>query len=226
MRLGVLFSGGKDSTLALHKAAEKEEVVCLITLVSENKESFMFHTPNIDVTALQAEAMGLPLIKKVTKGKPEEELKDLEEAIAQAVKDCKIEGVVTGAVESAYQSKRIQRICNRLNISCISPLWKKNQKALLEELVAKGFKVIISGVFAYPLDESWLGKEIDKELIERLSLLGKEFGLSVAGEGGEIETTVLDAPLFKKKIEILDSAVEAKGNSGVFIIKKARLAPK
>jgi diphthine-ammonia ligase len=226
MRLGVLFSGGKDSTLALHKAAEKEEVVCLITLVSENKESLMFHTPNIDVTALQAEAMGLPLIKKVTEGKPEEELKDLEEAIAQAVNCFKIEGVVTGAVESAYQSKRIQSICDRLNVSCISPLWKKNQKALLEELVAKGFKVIISGVFAYPLDESWLGKEIDKELIERLSLLGKEFGLSVAGEGGEIETTVLDAPLFKKKIEILDSAVEAKGNSGVFIIKKARLAPK
>jgi diphthine-ammonia ligase len=226
MRLGVLFSGGKDSTLALHKVAEKEEIVCLITLVSENKESLMFHTPNIDITVLQAEAIGLPLIKKMTEGKPEEELKDLKEAIAQAVNCFKIEGVVTGAVESAYQSKRIQSICDRLNVSCFSPLWKKNQKALLEELVAKGFKVIISGVFAYPLDESWLGKEIDNELIERLSLLGKEFGLSVAGEGGEIETTVLDAPLFKKKIEILDSAVEAKGNSGVFIIKRARLAPK
>jgi diphthine-ammonia ligase len=225
MKVGVLFSGGKDSTLALHKAAEKEEVVCLITLVSENEESFMFHTPNIDITALQAEAMGLPLIKKATKGKPEEELKDLEEAIAQAIRDFKIEGVVTGAVESAYQSKRIQAICDRLNVLCISPLWKKNQKALLEELVAEGFKVIISGVFAYPLDESWLGKEIDNELIERLSLLGEKFGLSVAGEGGEIETTVLDAPLFKKKIEILDFTIEAKGNSGVFIIKKARLAP-
>ena len=226
MRLGVLFSGGKDSTLALHEAAEKEEIACLITLVSENKESYMFHTPNIDVTALQAEAMGLPLIKKMTEGKPEEELKDLEEAIAQAIKDWKIAGVVTGAVESTYQSKRIQSICNRLNISCFSPLWKKNQKALLEELVAKGFKVIISGVFAYPLDESWLGKEIDNELIERLLPLGKEFGLSVAGEGGEIETTVLDAPLFKKKIEILDSAVEAKGNSGVFMIKRAQLVSK
>jgi ABC transporter with metal-binding/Fe-S-binding domain ATP-binding protein len=226
MRLGVLFSGGKDSTLALHKAAEKEEVVCLITLVSENKESFMFHTPNIDITVLQAEAMGLPLIKKETKGKPEKELKDLEEAIAQAVNCFKIEGVVTGAVESAYQAKRIQSICNQLNISCFSPLWKKNQKALLEELVAKGFKVIISGIFAYPLDKSWLGKEVDNELIERLSLLGEEFGLSVAGEGGEIETTVLDAPLFKKKIEILGSTIEAKGNSGVFIIKKSRLAPK
>ena len=226
MRLGVLFSGGKDSTLALHKAAKKQEVVCLITLVSENKESYMFHTPNIDLTTLQSEALGLPLIEKVTEGKPEAELKDLEEAIAQAVNRFRIEGVVTGAVESVYQYTRIQKICERLNISCLNPLWKKNQQALLEELVSKGFKVIISGVFAYPLDKSWLGKEIDKEIIERLVLLGKEFGLSVSGEGGEIETTVLDAPLFKKKIEILDSAVEAKGNAGVFIIKKARLAPK
>jgi len=64
MKLGVLFSGGKDSTFALHKAAEKEEVVCLITLVSENKESFMFHTPNIDVTALQAEASVCLLSRK------------------------------------------------------------------------------------------------------------------------------------------------------------------
>src|SRR4030067_3535114 len=176
MKLGVLFSGGKDSTLALHKAEKKEEIVCLITLVSENKESYMFHTPNIDITVLQAEALGLPQIKKVTEGKPEEELKDLEEAIAQSVKRFKIEGVVTGAVESVYQSKRIQSICDRLKVSCLNPLWKKNQQALLEELVAEGFKVIVSGVFAYPLDKSWLGKQIDKELIERLRLLGKKVG--------------------------------------------------
>jgi len=226
MRLGVLFSGGKDSTLALHKAAEKLEVVCLITLVSENTESFMFHTPNIDVTALQAEALGLPLIRKVTEGKPEEELKDLEEAIAQAVKDFNIDGVVTGAVESVYQAARIQQICNRLGVWCVNPLWKRNQKALLEETVAEGFKTVISGVFAYPLDKSWLGKQIDENMIEKLMVLSETYGLSPSGEGGEIETTVLDAPLFKKKIEVLDSEVEAQGNSGVFRIKQARLTKK
>src|SRR3990170_202486 len=104
MRLGVLFSGGKDSTFALHVAAQKEEVACLITVVSKNEESFMFHTPNIDITILQAEALGLPLIQKATEGKREEELKDLKEAITQAVRDCGIEGVVSGAIESVYQS--------------------------------------------------------------------------------------------------------------------------
>jgi diphthine-ammonia ligase len=226
MKLGVLFSGGKDSTLALHKAAEKEEVACLITLVSQNMESFMFHTPNIDVTALQAEALGLPLIRRMTKGEKEKELHDLEEAIAQAIERFGIEGVVSGAVESVYQSERIQRICHRLGVWCFNPLWKKNQKALLEEIVDNNFKAIISGVFAYPLDESWLGKEIDDEMIAKLVLLEEEFGLSPSGEGGEIETTVLDAPLFKKEIRILEYKVEARGNSGVFIIKRSQLMPK
>jgi len=226
MRLGVLFSGGKDSTFALHKAAEKAEVVCLITLVSENKESYMFHTPNIDVTALQAEALALPLIRQLTAGKPEEELDDLDAAITRAVKDFNIDTVVTGAVESVYQAARIQQICNRLGVWCVNPLWKKNQKALLEETVAEGFQTIISGVFAYPLDEKWLGKQIDKDLIEKLVALSEEYGLSPSGEGGEIETTVLDAPLFKKKIVILSSEVEAQGNSGVFKIKEARLTKK
>src|SRR5665648_419650 len=111
MRLGILFSGGKDSTFALHLAAEKEEVACLITVVSKNKESYMFHTPNIDVTTLQAKALGLPLVSMVTEGKKEEELADLEAAIAEAKEKFQIEGVVTGAVESVYQASRVQRIC-------------------------------------------------------------------------------------------------------------------
>jgi len=226
MRLGVLFSGGKDSTLALHMAAKHEEVTCLITLVSKNPESYMFHTPNIDLTKLQAEALSLPLISRVTEGKKEEELKDLEQAITEAITQHDIEGVVTGAVESVYQASRIQRICHLLDVWCFNPLWKKNQRLLLEEIVQKGFNVTISGIFAYPLDESWLGKTLDKDMIEKLVALGKEFGLSPSGEGGEIETSVLDAPLFKRRIEILDSEAEARGNSGVYRIKKARLTSK
>ena len=226
MRLGVLFSGGKDSTLALHLAAEKEEVVCLITVVSKNPESYMFHTPNIDVTALQAEALGLPLVSVITEGRKEEELAELEKAIAEAKSKFQIDGVVTGAVESVYQASRVQRICSRLDVWCFNPLWKHDQKALLETLVEKKFKVVISGIFAYPLDEKWLGKQVDAQVIARLVELQGQYGISPSGEGGEIETTVLDAPMFKKKIEILESSVEAKGNCGVFQIKQARLVSK
>ncbi len=226
MKLGVLFSGGKDSTLALHKAAEKEEVACLITLRSKNPESYMFHTPNIDLTALQAEALDLPLLTKLTEGKKEEELADLKVAIAEAAAEFRIEGVVTGAVESVYQAERVQRVCNQLDLWCFNPLWKSDQRTLLEEVVEKSFKAIISGVFAYPLDASWLGKEIDAEVIARLVALQQQFGISPSGEGGEIETTILDAPLFKRKIQILDHSAEWMGSSGVFRIKNVQLVPK
>jgi ABC transporter with metal-binding/Fe-S-binding domain ATP-binding protein len=226
MRVGVLFSGGKDSTLALMKAMETEEVVCLITVVSRNRESYMFHTPNIWLTKLQAEAIGLPLMRIETEGKQEEELEDLKKVMQEAHEKYQIEGVVTGAIESAYQSQRIQKICDDLRLCCVNPLWKRNQIELLEELVAKGFQVIISGVFAYPLDKSWLGKEIDKTLIEKLAQLQKQFGVSPSGEGGEIETTVLDAPFFRKKISILNSEIVEKGNSGVLIIKDVEMCEK
>jgi diphthine-ammonia ligase len=226
MKLGVLFSGGKDSTLALHIAAEYETVACLVTLKSMNPESYMFHTPNIDVTRLQAEALNLPILTQTTEGRKEEELRDLKQAIISAVSQFQIKGIVTGAVESVYQSTRIQRICHHLNLWCFNPLWKRNQRELLEELIAKRFKVIISGIFAYPLDETWLGKQLDPEMISKLTKMENEFGISPSGEGGEIETTVLDAPRFKQKIEILRHTQEAKGNSGIINITEARLAAK
>jgi len=222
MRVGVLFSGGKDSTLALSKAMKEHEVVCLITIISKNTESFMFHTPNIEITKLQAESIGLPLIQRITEGKKEEELEDLRKAVVEAKENYRIDGIVTGAVESVYQSKRIQKICDDLDLQCINPLWRMDQEKLLEEIVENNFKVIISGIFAYPLDEKWLGKQIDKEMIKELVKLKEKYQVSPSGEGGEIETTVLDAPFFKKIIDILDFEIKAKENSGVFIIKKAR----
>ena len=186
----------------------------------------MFHTPNINLTTLQAQALRLPLVTQVTEGNKEEELADLEQAINQAVKQFHLEGIVTGAVESVYQSERVQRICHSLDLWCFNPLWKKNQKVLLEELIIRGFKVIISGIFAYPLDGKWLGKQIDTDIIHKLIQLQSEYGISPSGEGGEIETTVLDAPLFQKRIKILSSKVETRGNSGVLRIEQAWLAPK
>jgi diphthine-ammonia ligase len=224
MRLGVLYSGGKDSNYALFK--EKNNVVCLISVISKNKESFMFHTPNIHLVELQAEAIGLPLLQKITEGKKEEELEDLKAVIKEAKAKFKLDGIVTGAIESKYQADRIQKICDDLNLKCVNPLWHKDQVELLDELLKHKFEVIISGVFAYGLDKSLLGKELDRNMITKLVSLKEKYKINPAGEGGEIETTVLDAPFFNKRIEILESEINAKEDSGIFIIKKAKLAAK
>ena len=224
MKLGVLYSGGKDSTLALIKAQKYHEIACLISIVSENKESYMFHTPNIDITLLQSQALELPLVRVVTKGEKEKELEDLKKAIAEAKKRFQIEGVVTGAVRSTYQASRIQRICHELGLWCFNPLWLKDQVELLYEVVEKELHAIISGVFAEPLDASFLGAEIDIKMVQRLAKLAHM--INPAGEGGEIETTVLDAPVFKKKIEITKSDMQYAKFSGVFDIIDAKLVTK
>ncbi|MBD3388305.1 MAG: TIGR00289 family protein [Candidatus Altiarchaeales archaeon] len=226
MKVGVLFSGGKDSAYALYKALDKEDVVCLITIVSENPESYMFHTPNIALTELQAEAMGMPLVKVATDGVKEEELEDLKKAIETAKVKYGIEGVVTGAVESVYQGERVQRVCDELGLWCFNPLWKMDQIQLLEDILEFGFEVIVSGVFAEPFTREWLGRRVGPEAIDELEKMGEEHMISPSGEGGEIETTVLDAPFFNRRIEVTDSRREFKGISGAYHISDARLADK
>jgi ABC transporter with metal-binding/Fe-S-binding domain ATP-binding protein len=226
MKLGVLFSGGKDSTLAMMKAMKEHEVVCLVTLVSENTASYMFHTANIHVTEIQAEALGLPLLVAKTKGEKEIELADLKNAIAEAQDKYKIEGIVTGALKSVYQAGRIQKICDELGLVCFNPLWQMDQVELLNEVVASGMKVIISGVFAEPLGKELLGRFIDEKMIQTLSKAAETHKINPAGEGGEIETTVLDCPIFRKKITIKKSSIEYKDFAGIYRIEEAVLEPK
>jgi len=196
MNLAVLFSGGKDSTLALFKASKLHKISCLITLDSENPESYMFHTP-INQVEILAKRLKLPLIKQKTKGKKELELKDLKKAISLAIKKYKIQGVVTGAVASTYQSSRIQIICNELNINCFNPLWQRDQIELLDELIENNFKFKIIKIAADGLDDSWLNKIIDKESLPDLIKLSKKHKFNPAGEGGEYESEIISCPLFK-----------------------------
>ncbi len=207
MKLGILFSGGKDSTYSAWLAKRNGyELTCLISIFSENPESYMFHTPSIDRTKEQAKVMEIPLIIQKTEGNKEEELNDLEKAIEKAKKKYKIQGIISGAIQSVYQASRIQKICDKLNLECFNPLWQKNEKEYLSELIQNKFKIIITGVFAYPLNESWIGKEINQEF-------NKKYGISYAGEGGEFETFVLNCPLFKRELKIINRKISSTGEN-------------
>ena len=226
MELAVLLSGGKDSHLAMFRAMKHHEISCLISIESENKESYMFHVPNIHITELQAKAMEIPLIKQVTKGEKEGELDDLKVAIEKAIDEYGIEGVVSGAIRSTYQASRIQKICKDLDIWCFNPLWLEDEETILKELIDNGFEVIITGVFSYPFEKDMLGKKIDENMIELLRKTKKLYGISLVGEGGEFETTVLDAPFYKRRIKIIESEISYSNYSGMLIIKKAKLVKK
>ncbi len=224
MKTAVLFSGGKDSCLALFYALKSTDVKCLITLVSENPASYMFHTPNIILAEKQAESIGLPIIIEKTKGEKEVELKDLEIAIEKAKEKYKIEGIFTGALASVYQTSRIQKICNGLNLECINPLWHKDPEQHWKELLKEKFVIIITSVSTHGLDRKWLGKIIDNESFNELKTLSKKFQFNLGFEGGEAETFVINAPFFKKRMEIIKARKEWKEDSGEYIIEKIKLS--
>ena len=227
-RLGALFSGGKDSTYAIDLMKKHNyDVNCLITIKSENQDSYMFHTPNINVTSIQAESMNIPLIEQTTKGNKEEELIDLKQAILNAKNLYQIEGVITGAVFSNYQRERVEKICDELGLTVFSPLWHKNQDELMDELLKNNYKIIFSSIAALGLDKSWLGHEITDKDVIKLKKLNSDIGLHSAGEGGEFESLVLDCPLFNKKIEITESDINEENEyTAKMTVKNVKLVPK
>jgi diphthine-ammonia ligase len=217
-----LFSGGKDSMLALHKVIELGiKIDLLITMKSVNKESYMFHYPNVDFSKLQAEALSIKQVFGATEGEKEKELKDLEQIFIEN----NVKLLVTGATYSKYQADRINAIAKKLEIEHMAPLWHIEPLDELNELTEK-YNVIMTSVSAEGLDTSLLGKRIDIEMVEKLIDANKQHGINLLFEGGEAETFVLDAPLFKKKIIIERAHIEKKGENGVYLIDKAALVPK
>ena len=201
--IAALLSTGKDSIYALHLMERQGyEVRCLITIQSKNPDSFMFHTPTVELAKLQARAMGKKLIIVRTSGEKEKELAELEKGILVAKKIFRVEGVCSGALFSNYQRERIERICEDLGLRSFSPLWHMPQQEYIEKLEAEGFDSIISKIACYGLNQTWLGRRIDSNATKELAVLEKKFKINVAGEGGEYESLVLDAPLFKQKLAV------------------------
>jgi diphthine-ammonia ligase len=223
MNVAVLISGGKDSALALHHAMKAGyNIKCLVTMVPQRPDSWMFHYPNIHLTDLFAKAAGFPLVKADTSGIKEKELDDLKALLGTL----DVEGVVSGAVFSQYQKTRIDRLCEELRLASIAPLWQRDPSELLTEIIELGFHVIFTGVYAHGLDRGWLGRLIDKEALDDLVELNSKYQLSIIGEGGEYETLVLDAPYFKKRIQILKSRIIWEGSSGYLLVEDAELEAK
>ena len=222
MKLAALVSGGKDSVFAMYKAIQDgHNITDLITIKSQNPNSYMYHTPNIHLTDLLSKVSGIPLLVEGSTGEKELELEDLERALHKV----DVEGVVLGAIESEYQASRVERICNQLGLDVYAPLWHQDSEMLLREMI-KVLDILITHVAAFGLNESWLGRKMDEKTIEDLKILSQRYGIHMAGEGGEYETLVIDAPFFSKKIELVTTKKKWYDDHGTLEILKTRLKDK
>lgn len=223
MRLASLFSGGKDSTYATHLAAEGgDEVAYLVTMLPRRDDSWMFHTVNIHLAPILAEALGIECVVRETGGEKKKELRDLRDVL----EGLDVDGLVTGAIASTYQKSRVDSICDELGLRHVVPLWGRGGLEMLLEMLSAKMVIVVVAVAALGLDQGWLGRVLDSEAVGELDDLSRRFGVNVCGEGGEMETLVLDAPWFRDRLEVLKAKTEWDGVRGSYVVEEARLVPK
>ncbi len=220
MRLASLYSGGKDSTFAMYLAEQMgHEIPYMVNIMPEDEASWIFHTPNLGIVPLMAESMGRELITAPSTGTEEGDM----EGLRSALEGLDIEGVVTGAVWSDYQWDRMNIVCGDLGLKVISPLWRKDQDMVMDDLISSGIRAVIVGCYAEGLGEEWLGRELNREAVEELKSLRDRYGISIMGEGGEYESLTLDSPMHSRPIDIMGyENVWTKG-SGTMKVTSARL---
>ena len=221
MQVAALFSGGKDSTYAVYAAQQRGwDVTHLISIRPADPASMLYHVPNLHVTPLLAEAMGIPLIVEDAGEGEDAEL----DAMRRAIRRTGASAILVGAIASDYQHRRVNRVGHELGVRVFAPLWRRRPEDLLADYLAARMDIRFSAVSAEGLDASWLGRTLDDLAVRDLLRLGDQVGLHPCGEGGEYETLVLHAPNFRRRLAVVAAESVWEGTSGRWIVKDAHLA--
>ena len=210
-----LYSGGKDSSFSLYVAEQMgHDIPYLVNVVPEDRASWIFHTPNLNVVPAIAEAMGKELILGRSTGEEDSDM----EGLRQALDGLDIDGIVTGAVWSDYQWDRMNIVCSDLGLRFFAPMWRKDQDYLMEQMIDAGVEAVIVGCYAEGFDESWLGRPLNHETLADLRKLRDKYGISIMGEGGEYESLTLNSPSFRYPLKIAGSRKEWNRNNGLLCV--------
>ncbi len=225
MKVGSVFSGGKDSTFAIYLAQKQgHEVACLLSIFTKSEESHLLHYPNLQWTKLQSESMNIPqLTINSESDETDDELSALEKLLQNAKDQFHIEGLVHGGIKSQFQKEKFESLCSKLDLVAITPLWNTEPEQYMNDLLDSDFIFIMITVTSDGLDDTWLGKEIAKSDIDTLKQLSEKFGFNLNFEGGEAETFVVDCPLFSNSIKINKTKKIWDGYRGRFEIMDAEL---
>jgi diphthine-ammonia ligase len=219
-----LVSGGKDSIYAAYLAETQGWPVDeLLTLRPADEEAWLFHTPNLGLVPLQAEAWGKRHREVAIVGSGEAaELAALDRALAGDRGP-----VVTGAIASSYQWARTVRVADRHHRRVYAPLWRTAPGRVVREELSAGLDVRFVHLAAEPIPAAWAGTRLTPQLLVELERLDREVRpVNVAGEGGEYETLVVDAPFFSARLEIDEASTIVDRATARYVVSSAHLKRK
>lgn len=193
------WSGGKDSSYALYKVLQQGEyeVKYLLSTINGNYRRLSMHGVREALIELQAEHIGLPLIKVyVYEANNEEYEKQMNEALLQL----KSEGINTVLFGDIFledlREYREQKMA-AVGMQCVFPIWKISTAELVKDFVAKGFKSYTCCINDGYLDESWAGRLIDDNFINQLPTT-----VDPCGENGEYHSFCFNGPIYQKPIRV------------------------
>jgi uncharacterized protein (TIGR00290 family) len=222
MKVVVSWSGGKDSCFACYKAIQEGyDVLQLLIMMSDPSES-NFHMISSELLDAQSQTIGIPIVKWTTT--PDTYEQEFKKALLQ-MKTKGMEDLVTGDVYDValHEVGWLDRICKEVGLKPVKPLWHRDTQQILNEFINEGFKATVVRVKTDVLGMEWLGRKINKEFFNDLLKLGT---VDPCGERGEFHTFVTDGPLFKKRIEILESEKTTLNGYGRLEIKRFEIKPK
>lgn len=192
----VSWSGGKDCCFACYQAlAEGVEIAGLLNCASEEYRRSSAHGVRIELVALQAGALGLPLYQNLVKQD------DYEEKFKSALLKLKKQGVdsiVTGDIHLADSRDWMNKVCRETGVEPIMPLWGKDTKEIMSGFIAAGFEAYVVCGKGDLFGAEWMGRRVDRGFAAELEKVKSEVDL--CGEKGEYHTFVVNGPLFKERV--------------------------
>lgn len=212
------WSGGKDGCFACYKAIlGGYDISYLVNFISKESKKVSFHGTEAELIQLQAEAIGIPLLQKeTTKDGYEQEFK---EAVRSLI-PTGVKGMIFGDIYLIDHGDWVGRVCGDLGIEAVEPLWGRNTEEILSDFINAGFEAVIISVRSEFIGKEWLGRKVDREFVKYL----KDNNIDVCGENGEYHTLVINGPIFKKRIEIIESRTTGKDNHWILDTYQYRLA--
>lgn len=218
----MLWTGGKDSALALFEAGRSGyDVRCLVTFAPPEPD-FLAHP--LSFMRLQAQALGLPhhvlpVLEPFDEG--------YETHLRTMRSDMGINAVVTGDIAEVNGSPNWIRERSRpVGMEVHTPLWERDRQTLLEQLLSRQFTVRFSCVKTHWLTENWVGRTLNESTIAELKAVRARTGLDLCGEEGEYHTLVTDGPQFSHAIEVQSYSVRATESLAFMEIHQQALTAK
>ena len=197
------WSGGKDGCFACYLATISGlKVRYLANMLTEDGKRSWSHGLSAEVLQLQAQAIGIPLVqRRVTDRNYDADFKNM----LLSFKREGVEGAVFGDIAFVGHQQWIEKACQKVNLTPYFPLSGQDQEKVLRDFIDLGFEATIVVTEADLIDEKWLGRKVDLDFLAYLSELKRTNDIHICGEAGEYHTFVTDGPLFKQRIDILET---------------------